>query len=129
MLFRSLPEEVTAYGVSEGLPVPVESGRIEVPAVSGDGLYMSGVFIDWNHHVNNIQLLRMALTYLPKGYVPRVVRVVYHRPIRFGETIYPAFAQDGNEIAGGFVNAEGEAYCYFSFRDVMTKEEAAVRRL
>lgn len=123
------PEEVAAYGVSEGLPIPVENGRIAIPAISGEGIVMTEMFLDWNHHVNNIQLLRMALSYLPEGFSPRVVRAAYHRQVLRGAVLYPAFVTDDKVMSGGLVDEKGEAYCFFEFRKEMTEEEAAIGRL
>lgn len=43
--------------------------------------------IDYNHHMNNANYIRIACEYLPEGYIYNNVRIEFKRPTRFGEEI------------------------------------------
>ncbi len=49
--------------------------------------------IDYNHHMNNANYIRIALEYLPDGFRYNNVRVEFRRPARYGDEIVPYICQ------------------------------------
>ena len=52
--------------------------------------------IDYNHHVNNAQYIRMALEYLPEDFQVDRLRVDYRKPVMQGSLITPAIIHEAN---------------------------------
>ena len=68
--------------------------------------------LDTNRHVNNAQYVRLAVRYLPSGFVTHHLRVEYRRQAVLGDVIVPslAFSEDGNSCTICLSDTEGEAY-------------------
>ena len=45
--------------------------------------------IDYNHHMNNCQYIRIALEIIPKGFSPKSVRVEYKTPVKLDDVLTP----------------------------------------
>lgn len=85
-------EDIDAYGSAPPLPMETVPRKIPVPK---DGALMQEAFgvreyhLDTNHHVNNVQYVRMATAYLPQDACVRELRVEYKRQAVLGDEIQP----------------------------------------
>jgi acyl-ACP thioesterase len=68
--------------------------------------------LDTNHHVNNVQYVRLALSTLPEGLTIRRLRIMYQKQARLGDQMLPSACQTGDQtwlirLAG----KDGSPYC------------------
>lgn len=54
--------------------------------------------IDYNHHVNNAEYMRMALELLPQDFNFRRVRIEYKVPAKMGDTLIPKVVRADNDF-------------------------------
>ncbi len=71
--------------------------------------------LDTNHHVNNVQYVRFAQSYLPDHYQIRSMRVEYRGQAHLGDEICPLVHEDDGRVAVGLNGTDGKAYATVIF--------------
>ena len=68
--------------------------RVAIPAdaVSGTPFAITDDLLDTNHHVNNVQSVRLAMRFLPGDMTVSALAVDYHRPLLPGAVVTPLCA-------------------------------------
>ncbi len=73
--------------------------RIILPKEAGmslDPVRVMRADIDYNHHMNNANYIRVAMELLPEDFDIRGLRVEYRAPARLGDLLYPmCYSRDG----------------------------------
>lgn len=72
--------------------------------------------IDYNHHVNNANYLRIAVEYLPQGFVVHHVRMEWKLPARMGDTIVVQRLTEGDTVYCCLQNQDGKVCTLLEFR-------------
>lgn len=86
------PEDVEVYGTAEPLPMEQADRKIPVPREGGipqKAFLVQEYHLDTNHHVNNVQYVRIATAYVPKEARVRELRVEYKRQAVLGDELLP----------------------------------------
>lgn len=76
--------------------------------------------LDTNRHVNNGQYVRIAMDYLPEGFVIGQLRAEYKMQAVLGTRLYPVLYKEENKMGVSLQNAEGLAYCNVEFTNGLT---------
>lgn len=95
--------EQVLNSVKRDEPVPMDytERRILLPTAEFQTLadiHVSKNDIDYNHHVNNAEYLRMALELLPQDFAPQRIRIEYKAPAKMGDTLTPKLLQTDTDI-------------------------------
>lgn len=97
------PEIGNVYGIHEPLPMDYASRKIRIPEGQGDmrqSFIVQEYHLDTNHHVNNGQYVRMALSAVAEDIKVRELRVEYRRQAMLGDEIVPVvYRMDGEYLA------------------------------
>jgi len=111
-------EEIEAYGIYEPLAVGTYPRHIMMPktAEAKEPFAIQPSQLDTNHHVNNREYIRMAMAYLPAGFVCRELLVDYHAQAVAGDVIYPRAAVTEAGMMVSLENAAGKAFSVVEFR-------------
>lgn len=91
------PEDMgDRYGLSERLPMEYAPRKIALPdgMQSFDEITVRPHHLDTNHHVNNVEYVRMARELIPDERPVRSMRVEYKQSALLGDVICPAGACD-----------------------------------
>lgn len=93
-------EMIGKYKLHEKLEMHYAGRKIDVPA-DGEGKERMTVMpwhLDSNNHVNNVQYVRMASSFLPEDFVVKGMRAQYKKQAYLGDVLhsYVAFRQGGN---------------------------------
>ena len=114
------PKEMAdAYGLGERLDMDYEPRKIAVPkgeSVVRETVEIKRHHLDTNHHVNNGQYVRIAMSYLPEGYSIRQMRAEYRKQAVLGDKIYPFIYAEDMVTVVSLNNGKGEAYCVTEFK-------------
>ena len=98
-----LPQELTdSITIDEKYPMEYVDRKIRIPAgesTTFEEIHPRKDDIDFNHHINNAQYMRMAMEYLPEDFLPVRIRIEYKNPVRMGDVITPAL----QSIDGGYL--------------------------
>ena len=128
---RIRPEEGAAYGMNAPIPMEEEKQHIVLPenAVEMEPVVVGIHHLDPNHHVNNVQYITMAMSYLPEGFVPKMMRFSYHKSALLGDVMIPKIAVSEHDVTGMMLREDGEMYAAFRFSDVLSEADAKVAEL
>lgn len=88
---RLSEEMLSKYSMEERLPMHYAGRKIEVPQ---DGSFAKEMVVmpwhlDTNHHVNNVQYVRMALSVLPNRFPVAQMRAEYKKQAFLDDVLYP----------------------------------------
>ena len=93
---RIMPEIMDKYTLCEPFDMDYTPRKIQVP---GEEKWLSvrekppmtvqEHHLDTNHHVNNVQYVRLALSTLPEGQVIKRLRIMYQKQARLGDQMLP----------------------------------------
>lgn len=112
------PEIGEVYGVHEPLPMDYASRKIRVPQENGEihpGYVVQEYHLDTNHHVNNGQYVRMALTAITEEITVRELRVEYRRQAVLGDEMIPVVYRMDREYLVVLNGTDGKAYAIVQF--------------
>lgn len=110
---------IKAYVIEDRLPMDYAPRKITVPQTEGvceERVEVKRHHLDTNLHVNNGQYVRIAMEYLPKGFVIGQMRAEYKKQARLGDMILPVVYDTGNKVAVALNNHEGQTYCAVEFQ-------------
>ena len=100
--FATVPEEMGGrYGVEEQLKLLMDTKKVRVPADCEvrEGIRVQKEHLDTNHHVNNGQYVRIALSQLPEDVDIASVKVEYRKQAMLGNVIIPKVkVEDGTYL-------------------------------
>lgn len=91
-----------AYDVEQKLDMPYTSRKVlipegeEVSVHEREPVRIQEYHLDSNHHMNNGQYVKLAMSGLPAGEITGL-RIDYRRQAMLGDTIYPVVYEKGNE--------------------------------
>lgn len=71
--------------------------------------------LDTNHHVNNGQYIKIAMDFLPDGYIIRQLRAEYKKQALLRDTLYPYIVQENDIYVMSLQDAEGKPYVNVEF--------------
>lgn len=99
-----VPEELAdAYGLEPGLKLKDDFGsrKIRIPEGGKElpSFQIQEYQLDTNHHVNNGQYVRMALSCLPRSFRTRRLRAEYKMQAHLGDWMFPKLS----ECDGGYL--------------------------
>lgn len=118
---KMLPEKppvevVNAYEIAEKLDMTYSSRKVAIP--EGDNVCIENCtpikieqhHLDSNHHVNNGQYVKIAMSAM--GDIDRIsaVRVDYRKQAVLGSVIYPVVYTCGDRIVTALLDEEGKPY-------------------
>lgn len=106
---RKLPKELMSMiTYDEKFPMDYKERRIKVPSgptVAEMDYSVNRNDIDYNHHVNNAQYLRLAMELVPETFEPQHLRIEYKIAVHMGDMVHVRMSE-GN--GGYYVMVEGE---------------------
>ncbi len=87
------------YICEEKLPMDNVGRKIAVPAdaVAQEEIVVRKQHLDTNNHVNNVQYVRMAMDYLPEGFVINKMRAEYKKQALLHDVLIPYVASEKSE--------------------------------
>ena len=99
-----VPEELAdAYGLEPGLKLEDDFGSRKIRLPEGGkelpSFQIQEYQLDTNHHVNNGQYVRMALSCLPRSFRTRRLRAEYKMQAHLGDWMFPKLS----ECDGGYL--------------------------
>lgn len=99
---QKVPDDVL-QSVKQEAPVDMEYTERRIIVPQGNFIEIPDVAvmphdIDYNHHVNNAEYLRIALDLIPKEFIIRRIRIEYKIPAKLGDRLKPAILHNGNDI-------------------------------
>ena len=110
---KNVPQkELDEYGISEPLDKEFERGKLRLPAMDemkpGEPVKVTRQYIDTNHHVNNEQYVKIAMTCIPDELIEgfeglRSFRAEYKQQSVLGDVLYPFVKVDDREETGSKV--------------------------
>ncbi len=116
-----IPEDVLrTVPLYEPYPMEYMPRRVSVPkgveAEAGEPMFVWCFLTDANMHVNNARYISVAQEYLPEGFGFSRIRVEYHIPAKYGETMYPKVYRAGEDtVTVALNNADGQHYAVTEF--------------
>ena len=116
---RIMPEITEKYVLGEPFDMEYTPRKIAVP---GQESFLSvrerplmtvqEHHLDTNHHVNNVQYVRLALSTLPEGLTIGRLRIMYQKQARLGDQMLPLACQTaGNTWLIRLLGKDGSPYC------------------
>lgn len=116
---RITPEITEKYILGEPFDMEYTPRKISLP---GEGevlcvrekplMTVQEHHLDTNHHVNNVQYVRLALSTLPEGLVIRRLRIMYQKQAYLGDQMLPrAFRTSENIWLIRLDGLDGKAFC------------------
>ena len=100
-LARIPKEIIETMNIVPKIDMDYQGRRIDLPeteATVQTALLARPSDIDYNHHVNNVQYIRMACEYLPLDYKPKRLRIEYKAQAKLGDTILPLVYEPADGI-------------------------------
>lgn len=116
---KATPELLEAYKLETRLDMDYAPRKIALPKAEGiqqEMVEIKSYHLDTNQHVNNGQYVRIAMKYLPEGYVIRQMRAEYKKQARLGDKILPIIYNEGAVAVASLNNEEGQPYCVVEFQ-------------
>ncbi len=109
---------VEKYVLEEAYPMEDDKRKLEVPAqyVEEESFVVIKGNLDSNHHVNNGQYIKMAIEYLPAGFIIRDVLVEYKKSAILGDTICPLVSLTEEKCTIVLAGIDHVPYCILEFR-------------
>ncbi|MGN0131982.1 MAG: acyl-[acyl-carrier-protein] thioesterase [Lachnospiraceae bacterium] len=89
--------------------------RLEGEGVPYEPAIVMAHHLDTNLHVNNGQYVRIAMDYLPVGFVIGQLRAEYKMQAVLGTKLYPVVFEGEKKTAVSLRNEEGAVYCNVEF--------------
>ena len=111
------PEEAAVYGTAEPIPMEYASRKIPIPenGTTQPAFTVQEYHLDTNHHVNNGQYVRMAMTFLPKETVVKELRAEYKKQALLGDEVIPVLYQTEKGYLVALNGTDGKGYAIVEF--------------
>ena len=121
---RLTEEDLRGYVLDEKLDMDYAPRKIIVPegGRKADPFPVQKHHLDFNHHVNNCQYIRMAMDYLPQDYRAAQLRAEYRRQGLLDQIFCPLICQEEDRTVVALNNEEGEPYAVMEFLPVRKPE-------
>lgn len=113
-----VPEEITeAYGVSERLDMEYKERRVRfgTAGVQQEPIIVKNHHLDTNRHVNNGQYVRIAMDFLPPGFVIDRLRAEYKRSALLGEVMVPVIYREEGTVGVSLQASDKTVYANIEF--------------
>ena len=111
-------DTIASMSLEPQLEMTYKDRRIILPNEGGtvlEGIRVLRSDLDYNHHMNNANYIRMAMELLPEGFEVRGLRVEYRVAARLGDVLTPTVYQtDGGIIVSLSVNDDVSAIIEFT---------------
>lgn len=113
-----------AYKLEPRLEMEYAPRKIQVPEIPGDGetaewkesITVRPHHLDTNHHVNNGQYIRMAMSLLPEHVTVKQLRAEYKRQAYLHDVIRPWVVHTGDSYIISLRNQENQPYVNVEFK-------------
>ena len=114
---RLQEEDLRGYVLDEKLPMDYAPRKIALPDGGKDEapFPVQKHHLDYNHHVNNCQYIRMAMDYLPEGYLAGQVRAEYKMQGLLDQIFCPRIFAEKDRMVVALNNEEGNPYAVVEF--------------
>jgi acyl-ACP thioesterase len=107
-------EQLEAYGSNPELKLTEDMGsrKVRMPEAgeARPSFRIQESHLDTNHHVNNVQYVRLAAKYLPAEWKTAHLRVEYKKQAHLDDEVFPRTVQKDGKWYVSLNSAEGEAY-------------------
>lgn len=115
---RITPEEAQAYPLEEKLDMVYAPRKIPVPKEMEkvDEYEVKKHHLDTNHHVNNVQYVRMAQDYLPSNFGIGQMRAEYRQQALLGDKIMVMAVNAGDICTVALCDEEQKPYAVVEFQ-------------
>ena len=122
---KPTPLMLERYVLEEKLDMEYASRKITLPR---DGRAEAAVkvharHLDTNHHVNNVQFVRIAMDCLPDGFQISQLRAEYKKQAFLHEVLYPVVAAEDGGFAVSLQDADGGIYVNVEFQESGKEKE------
>ncbi len=114
---RATPEMLEKYVLSERLPMEYAPRKI-AGDMSGrweEAFTVQRQHLDSNHHVNNAQYVKMAVSYIPEELDVYQMRVEYKKQALLGDVIHPNTEKRDNRYIVSLCGNDKEPYAVVEF--------------
>lgn len=114
---RPAPEMKAGYKIGEKLEMDYAPRKIALLA-PGEAMGSFRVLrsqIDSNHHMNNVEYVRLAMEYLPEGRSVQELRVEYKKAAHLGDMLTAVVSEAGDKLQVQLRDEEGENYVVTEF--------------
>lgn len=121
----AMPSEriLKAYVVEPRLEMEYAPRKIRIPAEGEDGVKFSRpedllvrpYHLDTNHHVNNGQFIRMAMSFLPEGFTVTQLRAEYKKQAFLNDVLKPCVAESDGVFVVSLRDGEDKPYVNVEF--------------
>lgn len=118
--FATVPEEMgDRYGIEEILSVAVDTKKLRVPSdcQACEAIRVQKEHLDTNHHVNNGQYVRMALSQLAEDIDIAGVKVEYRKQAMLGDVIIPKVRVEKGTHLVALCDEDGKPYAMIEIRE------------
>lgn len=114
---RPEPDIKQVYPLEERLEMNYSPRKITVPKSweKGASFPVRKYHLDTNGHVNNGQYIRMAMEYVPDGFIVSKMRADYQRAAGYGDILVPEITREQNRIIVQLCGEEGTPYVIIEF--------------
>lgn len=122
---KPTPLMLERYVLEEKLDMGYASRKIALPR---DGRAEAAIevharHLDTNHHVNNVQFVRIAMDHLPDGFRIGQLRAEYKKQAFLHEVLYPFVSEEGGRVVVSLRDAEGGIYVNVEFQESGKEKE------
>ena len=121
----AMPSEriLKAYVVEPRFEMEYAPRKIRIPAEGEDGVNFSRpedllvrpYHLDTNHHVNNGQFIRMAMSFLPEGFTVTQLRAEYKKQAFLNDVLKPCVAESDGIFVVSLRDGEDKPYVNVEF--------------
>lgn len=121
----AMPSEqlLKAYVVEPKLEMEYAPRKIRIPAEGGEGVIFSRredlivrpYHLDTNHHVNNGQFIRMAMSFLPEDITVTQLRAEYRKQAFLNDALKPCVAETDGIFVVSLLDEENKPYVNVEF--------------
>lgn len=115
---KPTPQMIEKYCLEEKLDMDYASRKITIPAEGQllEPIEIHAQHLDTNHHVNNGQYVRMAMSFLPDDFEIGQMRAEYKKQAYLHDVLYPLTAVSENVCTVSLQSAAGDIYANVELR-------------
>lgn len=118
--FATVPESMAeCYGMGEQLALQMDTKKVRIPddCEVREGIRVQKEHLDTNHHVNNGQYVRIALSQLPENLSMASVKVEYRKQAMLGDVIIPKVKVDNGVYLVDLCGEDDKPYAIIEIRE------------
>lgn len=119
---KASEEILNAYKLDDKLDMNYNSRKVQIPegenvtVLSKEPIQIQAYHLDGNHHVNNGQYIKMAMSEIDEDITPAGLRTDYRIQAKLGDTIYPVVYKQDKMWVIALNNDEGKPYSVTEIR-------------